>query len=222
MMNLLYASSRVAFAAMIHDLGKLAQRADLPVTQEQKETHLQLYCPHHREGNWWSHHHAAYTSLAFDVIEKNAPELIRGEMAPFASRDNENQDITDSLVNAAAKHHNPQTLLQWIIATADRVASGFEREEFEKYNSNNGNPEEIAETGKNFLQARMLTLFEQIRLNDNDKTPLTAGAMKWCYPLHAIVPRKHLSIRTAEIRTFRQRQCTKTVRRIMGSLQERA
>ncbi len=188
MMNLLYASSRVAFAAMIHDLGKLAQRADLPVTQEQKETHLQLYCPHHREGNWWSHHHAAYTSLAFDVIEKNAPELIRGEMAPFASRDNENQDITDSLVNAAAKHHNPQTLLQWIIATADRVASGFEREEFEKYNSNNGNPEEIAETGKNFLQARMLTLFEQIRLNDNDKTPLTAGAMKWCYPLRPLSP----------------------------------
>lgn len=189
MMNLLYASSRVAFAAMIHDLGKLAQRADLPFTKEQKETHLQLYCPHHPEGNWWSHHHAAYTSLAFDVIEKNAPELIRGEMTPFASRDSENRDITDSLVNAAAMHHNPQTLLQWIIATADRVASGFEREEFEKYNSNNGNPEEIAETGKNFLQARMLTLFEQIRLNDNDKTPLTAGTMKWCYSLKPLSPK---------------------------------
>lgn len=37
MMNLLYASSRVAFAAMIHDLGKFAQRADLPFTKEQKE-----------------------------------------------------------------------------------------------------------------------------------------------------------------------------------------
>lgn len=37
-MNLLHASSRVAFAAMIHDLGKFAQRADLHVPQEQKET----------------------------------------------------------------------------------------------------------------------------------------------------------------------------------------
>ena len=67
-----------------------------------------------------------------------------------------------SRVAFAAMIHDPQTLLQWIIATADRAASGFEREEFEKYNSNNGNPKEIAETGKNFLQARMLTLFKQI------------------------------------------------------------
>ncbi|MCZ4052793.1 hypothetical protein NAI64_03525 [Oxalobacter sp. OxGP1] len=37
MMNLLYASSRVAFVAMIHDLGKLAQRADQAITKQQKE-----------------------------------------------------------------------------------------------------------------------------------------------------------------------------------------
>lgn len=185
-MNLLHASSRVAFAAMIHDLGKFAQRADLSFPKEKKEINLQLYCRYHPEGKWWSHHHAAYTSLAFEAIEKNAPELIRGEMAPFASRDSEERDITDSLVNAAAMHHKPTTLLQWIIATADRVASGFEREEFEKYNE--GNRDEIAETGKNYLQARILTLFEQIKLSDKDNAPLTPADMQWCYPLKSLSP----------------------------------
>ena len=39
-----------------------------------------------------------------------------------------------SLIYAAAKHHNPETVLQWIVATADRVASGLDREDFEQYN----------------------------------------------------------------------------------------
>lgn len=185
-MDVLDASSRVALAALIHDLGKLAQRAGLPFPTEKKETHIQLYCPHHEEGNWWSHHHA-YTALAFDAIEQNAPALIRGEMAPFASRDAGEGEITDSLVNAAAKHHRPETLMQWIIATADRIASGFEREEFEKYNDNGGSQEERGDTGKNHFQARQLTLFEQIRLADTAE-PLTPGSMQWCYPLKPLSP----------------------------------
>lgn len=187
-MDVLNASSRVALAALVHDLGKLAQRADLPFPAEKKETHIQLYCPHHPEGNWWSHHHAAYTALAFDVIEQNAPALIRGEMTPFASRDASEGEITDSLVNAAAMHHCPKTLMQWIIATADRMASGFEREEFEKYNDNGGNREEVAGTGKNHFQARQLTLFEQIRLAEEKGEPLTPGSLKWRYPLKPLSP----------------------------------
>ena len=81
-------------------------------------------------------------------------------LAPWGSR-----DIDDSLINGAAKHHKPETFLQWIIATADRVASGFERNEFEEYNK----AEEGTATGKNHYTARQLTLFEQIRLHDEKR-----------------------------------------------------
>ena len=157
---MLDASCRVAFAALLHDLGKFAERAALPdIDRERLDAHLTQYCPF-REGRYHSHRHAAWTALMLDSIEQNAPDLIRGDVSPFAQRSGDG-DITDSLVNAAAMHHKPDTFLQWIIATADRVASGFEREEFEQYNAG----EDKTESGRNHYQARQLSLLEQIRLN---------------------------------------------------------
>lgn len=43
-------------------------------------------------------------------------------------------NLGSTLSDDAAMHHNPQNDNQWIIASADRMASGFEREKFEKYN----------------------------------------------------------------------------------------
>ncbi|MEQ1667820.1 MAG: hypothetical protein ABL868_05140, partial [Sulfuriferula sp.] len=104
-MNIMDASCRVALAAYLHDLGKFAQRADIAVDKAQLEIHKQLYCPQHGlpGQQWWSHYHAAYTALAFDVIEGHAPDLIKGDMYPFASRQ-AGEQITDSLLNAAAMH----------------------------------------------------------------------------------------------------------------------
>ena len=38
------------------------------------------------------------------------------------------------MANAAAGHHKPGSFLQWIVATADRAASGFEHKKFDEYN----------------------------------------------------------------------------------------
>lgn len=159
-MNLLDSTSRVAFAALIHDLGKFAQRAGLPFSQEQIEVHKQLYCPRWQGDNggfYWTHEHSAYTALAFDVIECAAPDLVKGDMFPFVGQ-RARADVTDSLINAAASHHSPTTFLQSIVAVADRVSSGFERHEFESYNKN--------KAPDNFRSARLVSLLEQIRLND--------------------------------------------------------
>jgi CRISPR-associated protein Csm1 len=118
-----------------------------------------------------------------DEIEKSAPDLIRAETAPFSSRQGEGE-ITDSLVNAAAMHHRPETLLQWIIATADRVASGFEREDFETYNNAEEN-----HIGRNHFQSRLWTLFEQVRLAENAKRPDAAADFHWRYRLQPLSPK---------------------------------
>lgn len=179
--KLLDQSSRIALSAFLHDLGKFAERARIPVNQDTLDANKQLYCPHRKnhvdDKGWFSHVHAAYTGLAMDLIEDSMPELKGADFAPFGSWKSKEAD--DSFINAAAKHHKPETFLQWIIATADRVASGFDREEFETYNHG----EDITETGKNHYTARQLTLFEQIRLHSEDKQRYA-----YRYPLKPLSP----------------------------------
>ncbi|GAB6067602.1 type III-A CRISPR-associated protein Cas10/Csm1 [Methylothermus subterraneus] len=171
---------RVAFAAYVHDLGKLAERARLEEAEVKDaayssvvERHKPLYCPCW-EGRY-SHVHAAYTAIALDQIEPFLPPIKGMDVSPFAAWGE--KEVDDSLVNAAAKHHRPQTFLQWIVATADRLASGFEREEFESYNR----AEEGTATGRDHYTARLLTLFESLRLEG--EAPTARGEFAWRYPL---------------------------------------
>jgi CRISPR-associated protein Csm1 len=181
---MLDASCRIAFAALLHDLGKFAERAAPDVARERLDAHITNYAKWNDGKGYHSHRHAAYTALFMEKIEGRAPDLVRGNMAPFASRqDGEGSDITDSLVNAAAMHHRPETLLQWIIATADRLASGFEREEFERYND----AEDKTDTGRNHYQARQLTLFEQVRIAQAHAA-VTPTNLKYRYPLKPLTP----------------------------------
>lgn len=188
---LLEQSSRIALAAFLHDLGKFAERAKIPVNQETLDANKQLYCPHRKkfvdDKGWFSHVHAAYTGLAMDLIEDYMPELKGTDFAPFGSWKTKEAD--DSFINAAAMHHKPKTFLQWVIATADRVASGFDREEFEKYNE----AEEGTSTGKNHYTARQLPLFEQIRLDSNIEQKYA-----YRYPLKPLSPNSIFPVKAME------------------------
>lgn len=179
----LEASSRMALAAYLHDLGKFAERANIAVTQEKYAIHEQMYCKRNDKNGrtWYSHKHAAYTALGFELIEEYMPALKGTDFSPFGSM-HSRSDADDSLVNASAMHHRPEGFLQWIVATADRAASGFEREEFEHYNE----AEEGTETGKNHYQARMLSLLEQIRLDS--KADISPNGLKYRYPLSPLSP----------------------------------
>lgn len=178
---LLEQSSRIALAAFLHDLGKFAERAKIPVNQEILDANKQLYCPHRKkhvdDKGWFSHVHAAYTGLAMDLIEDHLPDLKGADFAPFGSW--KTKDTDDSFINAAAKHHRPESFLQWVIATADRVASGFDREEFEEYNHG----DDVTSTGKNHYTARQLTLFEQV-----NKSGLAEKDFHYRYPLKPLSP----------------------------------
>ena len=112
--NRLTAACRVALAAYLHDLGKFAERARIPEAQgkdaegnSRRDINVQLYCPHFN--GHATHIHAAYTAIGFDLLEQHLPELVGGDMAPFAPWNERNAD--DSLINAAARHHQPDTFL---------------------------------------------------------------------------------------------------------------
>jgi CRISPR-associated protein Csm1 len=180
--ELLNASSRVALAAFLHDLGKFAERAriseaDTKDNEGNKRSDLnkQIYCPQF-DGRY-THVHAAYTAIGMDLLESHLPELVGKDMSPFAPW--KDKDADDSLINAAAMHHKPDTFLQWIIATADRVGSGFEREEFAEYNK--------SEEGKNHYNTRQLTLLEQVTLQSN-KRKKSSEEYEYCYALKPLSP----------------------------------
>ncbi len=171
-MDWLTASARIAFAAMIHDLGKLAERARVEYSAEQIENHKHLYCPYHDDGaaKYHSHVHAAYSAMAISQIETYLPAIVGQDFTPFAAWNS--RDADDSLINAAAMHHKPNTFLQWIIATADRLASGFERD-FEQYN---------AEREHNHYRSRLYPLLSELdsSTEEQQSTPV------WRYPLQPL------------------------------------
>jgi CRISPR-associated protein Csm1 len=169
------ATRRVAFAGYLHDLGKLAERAGaFDDASDKWRANVHLYCPFHQEGGYHSHSHAAATALGLDAIELLLPPILHGDVAPFANRGSDG-DPTDSFINAAAMRHKPDTFLQWCVATADRVASGFEREAFERYNR----------ARDEHLTARLVTPFEEY----GAKRAESVDALKWRYPLKPLTVR---------------------------------
>ncbi|WP_274571303.1 type III-A CRISPR-associated protein Cas10/Csm1 [Neisseria leonii] len=197
---MLNATARVAFAAYLHDLGKFAERARLEVPEDKLQTHVQLYCSREgKPGRQYTHKHAAYTALAWDVLGQQIPDLVHGNMYPFADRA-AGGDQTDSLLNVSAMCHTPETFLQGIIATADRVASGFDRETFEHYSHSNDSALNTGgrQTGKNHYQVRLLSLFEQITLHPTARSLDHAG-LDYCYPLKALSPKSVFPRRRDEV-----------------------
>ncbi len=176
------ASSLLALAAFLHDLGKFAERARIGEANEKRadgttriEIEKQLHCPHFNGRA--THIHAAYTAIGFDLLERDLPDLAGERVTPFAPwRD---CDADDSLINAAARHHRPDTFLQWIIATADRLASGFERDSFAAYNKAS---DEAPAQKLNHYTTRQWTLFERIHLQERP------ASGRWRYPLKPLSP----------------------------------
>ncbi|MBF0177538.1 MAG: type III-A CRISPR-associated protein Cas10/Csm1 [Magnetococcales bacterium] len=181
--NLLEASCRMALAGMVHDIGKFAERADIPAPE--RNGNVQIYCPawHGRH----THVHAAYTGIAMDALEKNIPDIKKGTITPFTSWSDPIEEIKtgDSLINAAAMHHKPETPLQRILATADRLASGFERSDFAVYNEAEEENEGVGGKKVNHLRARLWPLLERIAVKDGEKE--IRGA-KQRYSLRAMAP----------------------------------
>lgn len=179
--NRIQRNCRVAIAAYLHDLGKLAQRAEID-NGGRLDAAKAIYCPLY--SGRYTHIHAAYTAIAWDVLEDardHFPDLRSGDQSPFQSiGESTAGEFPDSIVNACASHHRPETLLQWVIATADRIASGFERNDFESYNA--------AEDRPNFKRARLLSLFEQINRSVGSASDLALRMPLQTFGPHALMP----------------------------------
>ena len=168
---------QIAIAGFLHDIGKFAQRANMP------------------DG--------------IDQIEKFLPEKLRKE----------NWKLDDSLTDLAAEHYKPGKPLQWIIAIADRVSSGFSEEDFEDYHK--------AVEGKNNHSAHLFTIFE--RLDPQGKSEPEAKcagdnpeSCRFRYPLKELSPKYDsiLPIDTNESKLLDSEQASAEYEKLFSAFKE--
>ncbi len=172
---------KIALAAYFHDIGKFAERAvgtpgvdqvGFFPNKEFLNNNMGLYLPSFK--GKYTHMHALYTAAFIDSFEKLLPEEFNKE----------GWGLGDSFINLASGHHKPETPLQWLIAIADRISSGFDRTEFEKYNT------ESDDRGiplKDYKKTRLLTIFEGLSIDDKLKSD-SLDDYEYRYPLKELSP----------------------------------
>ncbi|MBM4285355.1 MAG: type III-A CRISPR-associated protein Cas10/Csm1 [Deltaproteobacteria bacterium] len=109
---------KIAAAALLHDIGKFADRDALTVSEQFMLDHADLYQPFNRKTGRHTHQHAVCTAAFLERLR----ELLPPEFSARQWGDGE------PLINLAAGHHRPEDHpLRWIITEADRLSSGWER-----------------------------------------------------------------------------------------------
>jgi len=132
----------VILAALLHDVGKFMQRAEVECKHEKNEKEMQLWCP--KWNGIPTHRHVLWTRSFFDDYSNYFPDL--------------SNPSDDNLGNLATRHHSPETLLQWIITEADRLSSGMDRLPKD---------EEDEATGKDaFKRIRLRSVLGEVCLGD--------------------------------------------------------
>lgn len=130
---------KIALAGLLHDVGKFAQRAEVPLSVESKGMESSICKP--GKGGSYTHRHALWTNEFFELLS-NHPHLGRGLEK-------------DSIANLAAYHHNPETKLQQILQLADWLSSGSDRQEDEEGNSNDR---------EHYKKVRLHVIFDYLKL----------------------------------------------------------
>ena len=125
----------------------------------------------------------------------DVPDLIKGDN-PF-SDGGSGKDTAEFLLNTSAVIYKPETFLQWIIATADCVASGFECEKFEDCNQVSKEREQW-QTGEKHYPNHLLTLFEQIDIHNQGLAVDNTNQLQWCYPLKPLSAKNIFPIKRLE------------------------
>jgi len=119
-----YSREDVVLAALLHDLGKIAQRAEADHLLTPGMEGLLLP---YRDGRF-THKHAWYTHGAVLKLKDSLPDFFNVE----------------KVARLAASHHNPSDWAEWIIAESDRISSGADRTERELESEGKGNAKEQA------------------------------------------------------------------------------
>ncbi len=126
----------LVLGALLHDIGKFAQRARRPYSENMQGDYLTSYKG--KPGHW----HTLYTD---HFIEHDLP--LPSELADDKTR--------GRIVRVASAHHRPDedSLMEMCICAADRLSAGFDRL-----------PDEPVDDSTGFRESRLVSIFDEIEL----------------------------------------------------------
>jgi CRISPR-associated protein Csm1 len=110
---------KIGAAGLLHDKGKFGDKVSLNVSEDYIKRHADLYQPFYKGRH--THAHAVYTAAFIEQCKDCLPDQFN--QPGWGSG--------DALINLAAGHHRPETPMQWVVAMADRVSSGWDRTSFD-------------------------------------------------------------------------------------------
>lgn len=158
---------QIVLAALLHDIGKFMQRAEVPCPGRTDDAVKQRVCPFDKATGRFTHLHSLWTDQFFEEYGSLFPDPT--ERFPMAE---------DNLANLAAWHHKPSTPGQWIVTEAERMSSGMDRKA----------RDEDDETGPSTYKSTPLrSLFARVDLQLNRDT---LPQDRWEYPLVPLKPGK--------------------------------
>ncbi len=140
---------KMVTGGFFHDIGKVADKNVMEIDQGYVDRHSNVFLP-----TWdgrYTHIHAVYTSAFIEKFQDFLPKEFNqpgwGE--------------GDSLISLAAGHHRPETPMQWIIADADRVSSGWDRAEYDNHQS--------GVQPRDYQKTRLIPVFERLMSDVSDE-----------------------------------------------------
>jgi CRISPR-associated protein Csm1 len=161
--------TKIALAALLHDIGKLADREALHVTEKYLLDNASQYQPF--DGKRHTHAHAIYTAAFLEAMQDVLPLELS---LPHWGKG-------DSFINLAAGHHNPETPMQWVVTIADRISSGWDRNIVDTDYHDQVAPKEYKKT-------RLYPIFEQLRIEPQGDEAHQPLQPTYCYPLKELSP----------------------------------
>jgi len=158
---------KIVLASLLHDIGKVYQRAEDNLQDEFVKQNQDLYQPYEKTKGYYTHKHVLYTAKFIEDNLSYIPDLFLQDENPAYS-----------LINLAASHHKPQSPWQAIITKADKLSSGYERRTFEK--------KENTTQDEKTSDIPLLSLFEDVSLCGQWKTKLSD--YKYAYEISLLKP----------------------------------
>ena len=131
---------KIALAGLLHDIGKFAQRAEVPLSPASKGMENSI-CKINKFG-YYSYRHVLYTNEFIELFTNHRHLGTTKE--------------EDSVSNLSAYHHFPTTRLQELIQLADWLSSGSDRHE----------DEEGISDREQYKKARLHVIFDYMKLDD--------------------------------------------------------
>jgi CRISPR-associated protein Csm1 len=196
---------KVAAAALLHDIGKFADRVALEVSEQYMLDNADLYQPFHKASGRHTHPHAVYTAAFLEKFSEVLPPQ-------FSAREWGEGDV---LVNLAAGHHRPETPLQWLVAEADRLSSGWERHKSESGEESTVDYAEYQKTRLAAILAELHLPYEKGSPGKRHRPPRSLG-----YPLRELSPASIFPLPLEEVTPADGKDAKEEYLRLFGAFQE--